>query len=161
MANLRDANFAFPGVVVIAEWPLKLDSSVAWCLFELRLFAFCLFASYLFASCLFASCLCIMPVRILPSGVLLFCIMGICRIGLLPCYFGLMHSWFRWFYFNYWVLNFVIDIPPYSSGENSSVFKQFQFLTQNLTFPGTISLPVKRRLRNIFYPLPAQFCVWR
>ena len=30
--------------------------------------------------------------RVLPSGVLPFCIMGISRIGLLPCYFRLMHS---------------------------------------------------------------------
>lgn len=58
---------------------------------------------------------CVMQVCVMPTCVTPFCVMAIFRIGLLPFSFGLMHLWFWWFYFNYWVLNFVIDIPPWRS----------------------------------------------
>ena len=89
------------------------------------------YASLRYPFCAMAICVmrhaflptCVMPIPVMPLCVMAvfvmaFCVlplsmMAICRIGLLPFSFGLTHSWFGRFYFKYWSLNFVIDIPTY------------------------------------------------
>ena len=93
-----------------------------WCLLSL-----CLFALWLFALCPF----CVMAVCFMAFCVMPLSVMAICRIGLFPFSFGLMHSWFGRFYFKYWSLNFVIDIPPYIGAQTLS-FTQFSMDCNNI-----------------------------
>ena len=79
--------------------------------------AVCVMPLSVMAICVMAICvmaICVMPFCVMPLCVMPLSLMAICRIGLLPFSFGLMHSWFGRFYFKYWSLNFVIDIPPYT-----------------------------------------------
>ena len=100
-------------VILFALWPFALWV-FAWCLLAWCLLALCLFALCLFAWCLLRYGYLRYGFCVMPLGVMSLSVMAICRIGLLPSRFGLMHSWFGRFYFKYWSLNFVIDIPPYT-----------------------------------------------
>ena len=76
--------------------------------------AFCVMLVCVMAICVMLICVmaaCVMAICVMPFCVMPLSMVAICRIGLSPFSFGFMHSWFGRFYFKYWSLNFVIDIP--------------------------------------------------
>ena len=84
---------------------------LAICVMRLCVMPFCVMTVCVMAICVIP--ICVMAIYVMAFCVMPLSVMAICRIGLLPFSFGLMHSWFGRFYSKYWPLNFVINIPPY------------------------------------------------